>query len=127
MKTIYIAGPMRGYPRYNFDAFHHAEDCLSMGGWTPINPARIDLENGFDPDGPVTPTMMDAFIRRDFECIMRVEGIAVLPGWEKSVGATAEVFMALWRGIPVYAFPSMVPIEREAAIQLLFTMQTIAA
>jgi hypothetical protein len=116
-RSIYIAGPMRGYPRYNFDAFHNAEKVLELD-WNVLNPARVDEEDGFDPDHDVvTPDMMEKFILRDLDMVLRVNAIAVLPGWEKSTGANAEVALAKWRGIPVYLFPRMVAMHEEDILE----------
>ncbi len=109
MKKIYVAGPMRGYPRYNFDAFYEAEKFLSSVGWDPMNPAKTDESKGFKPDSDVvTQEMMMVFIRRDVDMIIDyADAICVLPGWEKSLGATAEVALARWKNIPIYAYPTM--------------------
>jgi hypothetical protein len=116
--TIYIAGPMRGYPKFNFPAFMDAEQFLSFD-WLPINPARKDLENGFDPNkDEVTQEMMLKFIRQDVDIIVnQAEAVCVLPGWEKSKGATAEVALAKWKGIPVYRYPNMVELNDEDVLE----------
>ena len=104
-RRCYIAGPMRGYPRFNFAAFYAAEPTVSELGFTPINPARIDEENGFDPDTPedqLTPAMMAEFIERDVEVILKeADAIYMLKGWEASTGANAEHALAKWRGLEV--------------------------
>ena len=38
---IFIAGPMRGYPNYNFDKFDRIEKLLKDNGIECINPGRI--------------------------------------------------------------------------------------
>ena len=48
--TVYIAGPMRGYPRFNFDAFDAAQSHLESLGYRVISPAALDREVGFNPD-----------------------------------------------------------------------------
>lgn len=105
MKKCYIAGPMRGYPRYNFAAFYAAEQEVHQLGFMPINPARIDEEKGFDPNTPedsLTPSMMAEFIERDVEVILKqADAIYMLQGWEGSTGARAEHALAKWRGIEV--------------------------
>lgn len=117
-KTIYIAGPMKGLPLFNFPAFDAAETSLRVQGWDVINPAELDREVGFDPaigstEADVTPTFLEGAMRRDVEAIMRADAIAMLPGWEKSTGAKAEMHLALWRHIPVYLFPQMIEITKE--------------
>jgi nucleoside 2-deoxyribosyltransferase len=103
--TIYIAGPMRGYPRFNFDAFMEAEARLKEQGWHVLNPAAVDLSEGFDPDtAVVTPEMMAIFIKRDLEMVQQADAIALLPGTHKSKGAMAELSLAIWRGIDVYLY-----------------------
>lgn len=103
--TIYIAGPMRGYPRYNFDAFMEAEARLKEQGWHVLNPAAVDLAEGFDPDtAVVTPEMMAVFIKRDLDMLQQADAIALLPGFEKSKGAMAEMALAVWRGIPAHLY-----------------------
>lgn len=116
--TIYIAGPMRGYPNYNFPAFHNAEKVLELD-YNVLSPARADELDGFDASKTHEFTQADmmVFIRRDFEMIARADAIAVLPGWEKSTGATAEVALAKWKGIPVYRFPSMQTLEEEDILE----------
>ncbi len=47
--TIYIAGPMSGYPQYNFPAFDEARDELRENGWQVVSPADMDREHGLDP------------------------------------------------------------------------------
>ncbi|MCX7429346.1 MAG: DUF5664 domain-containing protein [Planctomycetia bacterium] len=104
--VVYIAGPMRGYPQYNFPAFHGAAEEWSDLGWGVIDPAALDEAQGFNPE---TDDVQDAgdFMKRDIDCIMGLDvengdGLAVLPGWEKSIGARAEVALARWRGLPVW-------------------------
>lgn len=118
-KTIYIAGPMRGYPRYNFDAFHQAEQQLKQQGWNPLSPARADEDRGFNPnqDHIFTQNDMVDFIRRDIDLICKSDALALLPGWERSVGATAEVAVARWKGIPVYRYPSMQAIDTWPTVE----------
>lgn len=108
MKTIYVAGPMRNQPRYNFDAFYSAEETLSRDGWNVLNPARMDEELGFDPDRDIPDTeFLEAAMVRDIHAIMESDALALLPGWEKSTGATAEMWVARWRHIPIYLLPEM--------------------
>ena len=111
---VYIAGPMRGYKDYNFPAFYKAEEALYHMGAEPINPARLDENSGFDPTkDKVTRKMKEQFIRRDVEAVMACDSLVALKGWRKSQGATVEVQLAQWRGIPCYEFPSMEPIGSE--------------
>lgn len=104
--TVYIAGPMRGYPAFNFPAFHGAAKEWYDLGWDVIDPAAMDEAQGFNPETDDVQYAGD-FVKRDIDCIMGLDvengdGLAVLPGWEKSIGAQAEVALARWRGLPVW-------------------------
>ena len=108
---------MRGYPRYNFDAFLAADIDLRDRGFEPINPAKLDLDAGFDPDkDPVTAEFMDNAMRRDIAGVMKAEGLVLLPGWERSIGAKAEKALAEWRGIPILLYPSLAELDKESIL-----------
>jgi hypothetical protein len=103
--TCYIAGPMTGYPRYNFDAFDQTARILRDEGWIVINPAEISRHHGVDPDkGDVDPKIMHSIISKDVESIFKVSTVFLLPGWENSTGANAEVALAKWLGKKVSLF-----------------------
>ena len=102
MPSIYLAGPMSGYRRFNFDAFDAARNDLERD-WNVISPADMDRAIGFDPDEcEVTPEFLRDAMRRDIDAIMHVDALYALKGWEQSRGASAEVALAKWRGIPVH-------------------------
>lgn len=91
---VYLAGPMRGYPLFNFPAFHDAAALLRADGYEVWSPAENDVEI-FDPNNG-TPKPMSHYMERDLPAICRADAVAVLPGWEKSEGARLEVDVA-WR------------------------------
>lgn len=80
---VYIAGPMTGIEDYNFPAFFNAERRLKAAGYTVLNPAR-------NPEGLEYHHYMDIAMAM----IRSSEAVCVLPGWEKSKGARAEVAYA---------------------------------
>jgi hypothetical protein len=117
-QLLYIAGPMRGYPRFNFDAFDAAALDLRGKGFDVISPADLDRAIGFDPDrDEATPEFMAGAMQRDIEAVMRCEAVVLLPGWEKSTGVNAEIGLAKWRGIPVVLYPSMKPLGAEDVLE----------
>lgn len=124
-KSIYIAGAMRGLPRFNFDAFDAADKDLSMQGWETHSPAKIDIEEGFDPD---TDSPDESFIKRvmqrNVKIIFDVDAVAVLPNWEKSEGVAAELSLARYLGTPIYLYPEMVLIEDEDILKEAFRITT---
>ena len=111
---IYIAGPMRGYPRFNFDAFDAAEKDLKAKGHCVVSPAQMDRDAGLDPDrlteADVTPEFLCRCIKRDVNAILWADAIALLPGWEKSTGAKAELVIARWAQKQIFSYPEMTPL-----------------
>lgn len=118
MKKIYLAGPMRGIPEFNFPAFHAAAAKLRAEGHEVFNPAEADnKEFGVDVStGNNTGCENEAAKRvgmtglelarncflRDTNWICRhADAIALLPGWENSRGATAERALALAIGLEI--------------------------
>ncbi|HET9691814.1 MAG TPA: DUF4406 domain-containing protein [Acidimicrobiales bacterium] len=109
---LYLAGPMRGYPRYNFDAFEDAAGTLRSLGYEVLSPAEHDLAMGLDPDRPLDDqpampggqfSLTDA-LRWDINAILHVDAVAVLPGWEASSGVAIELTVARAVGVPVYRY-----------------------
>ncbi len=102
MPWAYIAGPMRGYPEFNFPAFDAARDELLEVGYDVISPADIDRTAGDTNNGDQC-----RFALRDFWSMYFIKtnekgsAIFLLKGWEKSIGATAEKALADWMGLGV--------------------------
>lgn len=108
--AVYIAGPMTGYPEFNFPAFFEAEDQLRAEGWEYIfNPARFDANNGFAWRGTTGKEDLSQFgmsmrelLEHDLTWICRyATAIALLPGWEHSRGARTENALAEALGLEV--------------------------
>jgi hypothetical protein len=112
---IYVAGPMRGIPQFNFPAFNAATARLRAEGHFVFNPAErdIDRHDGVDisagnVDGDEDKAAKDhgfnlrEALADDAEFICRhAEAIALLPGWEGSRGARAELALAEALGLEV--------------------------
>lgn len=110
---IYLAGPMRGIPNFNFPAFDYAADKLRELGFQVFSPAERDrdihgskLEDNPAGDEKVAETVVGFSLREalaaDTDWIaLHAEGIALLPGWEKSSGANAELALAKALGLTV--------------------------
>lgn len=114
----YLAGPMRGYAQFNFPAFFEAERDLKAAGLTVFNPARHDVETtgfefwrydgtedlseiGFDLRAALSDDLL--FIARE------ADAVVVLPGWEDSKGARAEVATAHALGLMVFEYDPIEP------------------
>lgn len=106
MPIIYIAGPMSGYPDLNFPAFHAAAAAYRARGAFVINPAEIN--GGADElveCAAMTAEQYQAHwakcMRADIAALMACDEIALLPGWEKSKGASLEHHVAHALGMTV--------------------------
>ena len=110
---------MTGYTHYNFPAFFAAEEKLKEQGYEVINPARLDSEAGYDPTHPDF-VMDEEFLlgaaKRDLIGLINADAIAMLPDWEKSKGAKAELAVAQWLCKKVYLYPSMVEHGKESIL-----------
>ena len=85
MSVVYVAGPMTGLPDFNYPAFREAEVALRVYGHEVLNP--IEAEN-WNATGKPMP--WGWYMRHAIRMVLRAEGIALLPGWERSRGARLE-------------------------------------
>lgn len=97
---VYVAGPMTGLPRFNFDAFEDACDRLRADGYYVTSPHEMDLANGFDPDSDGSAFDLRAALEADIQAVKNADLVVLLPGWEKSPGAMIEVLVAEAHGVP---------------------------
>ena len=112
--NVYLAGPMRGLPNFNFPAFFAAEEKLVADGYTVFNPARRDnIEHGTDISaGNINGSVEQAEADHGFDLrealgadlayiCLQADAVALLPGWEHSKGANAERATAIALGLEV--------------------------
>jgi hypothetical protein len=109
---IYLAGPMTGIPFFNAPAFNKAAAHLRAQGHEVFNPIENDVSR-FGPEVISTPTGNPEEVRHtgltarkvmedDCTWICRhADAIALLPGWDKSKGARAELALAECIGLEV--------------------------
>lgn len=121
MIRVYIAGPMRGIAEFNFPAFLEAQDWFDNGPflahYETFNPAVHDIDNGFEHGGltgneDLTALGFDlrAALAADLEYITKyADAILLLPGWEKSKGARAELATAQALGLQAAVYDDMTP------------------
>lgn len=84
---VYLAGPISGMPENNFPAFHRAAADLRAAGHEVFNPAEFGAEK--------SESDRRAILRDELAWICdHAEAIALMPGWERSRGATAELALA---------------------------------
>ncbi len=123
---VYLAGPMRGVPEFNFPAFFAAEEQLIAQGHEVFNPARrdndrhgVDLSKGNSTGDEAIAASQHGFslreaLRDDTAWItMEADAIALLPGWQRSTGATAERALAIALHLEVMYLPGATPNSTE--------------
>lgn len=100
----YIAGPMTGIKDLNFPLFNRAAAELRARGFEVANPAEI---NGGAAEQVAVAAMTKeeqeehwrACMRNDIPELLKCQGIALLPGFEKSRGARLELHIAQQLGM----------------------------
>tara|TARA_Y100001963_G_scaffold17668_1_gene21811 strand:+ start:485 stop:862 length:378 start_codon:yes stop_codon:yes gene_type:complete len=110
--TIYVAGPMRGYENFNYDAFDRQAKILEGQGWVVINPAEMDREISAPPSDPMEydpqtnyddqEFMREALLRDMVAICEQCTAIYMMHGWENSRGAKAEWHTAKAIGLDIY-------------------------
>jgi hypothetical protein len=114
MKSIYIAGPMRGYDKYNFPAFDDAAERFRSVGWNVINPADLDRIVGVHENtDPLPEGFLRGAMERDLKAICGCDAIALLPGWRKSSGVGVELALANLLQLEVINAITMHPMEES--------------
>ena len=117
---VYLAGPMRGYPQFNFPAFHAAAARLRELGHGVWSPAERDVQVYGDTLATANPTGDERVAQETHGFSLRealaadlawicnyAEAVVVLPGWERSMGAQAERAAAMALGLDVLTMADM--------------------
>jgi hypothetical protein len=99
MTALYLAGKMRGIADLNFPMFDAAAAWLRARGFDVFNPA--------DNDRKLKAAGVELNIRKcmgdDLAWICaHADAVALLPGWESSLGATAEKCTAAAIGAQIF-------------------------
>lgn len=111
----YLAGKMSNVPFFNFPAFDEAAKLLRSEGHEVFSPAEKDVERAGNfqlqcPTGSKEELIAAGVPQINYKDCMKIdlnfimdeaEGIALLPGWEKSPGANVEKALAELIGLQV--------------------------
>lgn len=89
----YLAGPMTGYPDYNYPAFHRAAAKYRALGYDVVSPAEIH-GNDFGKT-------FGEYMAADIAALATCGTIILLPWWQCSRGAKLELAYALANGLAV--------------------------
>ena len=101
-KRIYIAGPMTGYPNFNYPTFNAVANYFRSHDFEVFNPAATELSQKLDGEVKISNEQYRACLKEDLSWICEsATDIAMIPGWENSKGATAEWSLAKALGLNI--------------------------
>ena len=103
-KVVYCAGPMRGYEDLNFPAFDAAKRVVEDAGYFAVSPADIDRLRGLEVEDihDIPTDVFEACMAIDLPIVAYAHAILLLKGWERSLGANNELFVAQACGVEVW-------------------------
>lgn len=89
----YLAGPMSGYPEFNYPAFERTVWQLRELGYGVVSPHEI---NGglHDLSTPESPEQRRRYLQNNIRGLIECTGIVLMPGWTNSKGVWLEVEIA---------------------------------
>ncbi len=91
---FYVSGKMTGLKDHGFRSFQDAKKKLEAQGIIALLPSE-------NFGGAVVDALRAAYMRRDILQVLNADAVVVLPGWQNSEGAKAEIVVAREIGIPV--------------------------
>ena len=115
---FYLAGPMKGYPNGNKKKFLKVAAILRVQGYTVWNPAeQNDSSSSFT-----------VCIKKDIDAVVhKCRAIALLPGWENSLGANTETLCAYVSGKDIYLVNNFVARDAFMGILTKISPETLMA
>jgi hypothetical protein len=90
---VYISGPMTGYEDLNFPNFNKMANKLRLQNYDVVNPTEINFIGNDSWIG---------WMKGDLKAMMECDTIVLLDDWEKSKGATIEVYLGIALGMDFY-------------------------
>lgn len=98
----YLAGPMSGYPEYNYPAFTAAAEVLRDAGLTIHSPHEVLWPDGHEDFSP--EDLWKYMMEETGKVMTKCNGIILLKGWPQSRGARQEMQFALEHEWPAYFY-----------------------
>lgn len=87
----YLAGPMSGYPKYNFPNFDLACKDLRIREMEILSPHEINHGENENTRGSLP---YEHYLKAGLKLLLECDSIILLPGWEYSNGAVLEMKVA---------------------------------
>ena len=114
-KRVYISGPMTDYPDHNSLAFAGAASVLRAKGYAVCNPVETSTLLG--------DRTHEEYLRFDFERVLEADFLVALDGWEESIGAQAEIMVAIRIGTKVWRWSSFSDYDQVTYDDLLDALE----
>lgn len=108
---LYLAGPMTGHPEHNIPAFTEAAKDIRARGYEVVSPAE-----GVEDQSEKS---WEDWMRRDIAMLVTCDGLACLPGWQNSRGASLETFIATALGMPLLCAERLVVLEPKLSLDAI--------
>lgn len=112
-KSYYVAGPMSGYPLFNYDKFDRACAVLRANEIKIESPHEIDHGEDEKTRGTKEYQM---YIDAGLALLDKCQGIILLSGWPQSTGALIELNHAVDKQMPVYFYHEPVQYHDNAEL-----------
>lgn len=111
---IYIAGPMRGLPNFNYPKFNDYAESHRAVGWDVVNPVEIGAGYGTPEQINSDPALLAAVMAAEIHALETCDAIYLLDGWHKSEGALKELATAISYRLKIYLAPVVyIPLIRR--------------
>ena len=89
----YLAGPMAGHAQHNYPMFAKCANELRAMNMAVVSPHK--LHRAPAEGETLSEKEVNRRLRVDMQALSKCDGIILLPGWSKSVGAKLELQVAL--------------------------------
>jgi hypothetical protein len=88
--VVYIAGPMSGWPQYNYPTFWYAASRFRAHGFKVLNPAELPKLDDWS-----------SYMREGIKMVAQASHIFLLEHWRRSRGARLEFALARNLGLGI--------------------------
>ena len=111
---VYIAGPMRGLPDFNYPKFDQYAQAHRAVGWEVENPVEIGAGYGTPEQVNADPALLAAVMAAEIHALETCDAIYLLDGWQNSEGARKELAVAIAYRLKIYLAPVVyIPLIRR--------------
>jgi hypothetical protein len=120
---VYLSGPMRGYVNENQELFAAQAGQLRDRGYEVFDPH--ELSRALEQELNTSELPFERYLRNDYTYVLQSDALAVLPGWEHSVGAVKEARVARDCDIPVYAVQTLLDYGHPRGVAELIGLESL--